>query len=365
MPRDRLSTARHPSDRNPVLRVDGPAELVNAVPYLIGFQPHHSLVLVGLDCGELVVTARLDVAPDVGGGAGELAGDIDHAVQIVTNAGVTTVIVLLFDVEPDGRSGRSALDRLVPTLYQHGLDIADVLAVRDERWRSLLCGDGQCCPPEGRPVGERTSAFAAAATVAGVVVHPDRGALAVVLEPDEDARSAIGPAVEAALADRVARSASGPPGRDHRAVRALFAAARAADESSADDGSVIAAEDHELAGLGAALTDIAVRDSVWLAIDDGRIDGRPLWALLARRLPGPHDAAPAFLYGWAAWRDGNGAVAAIAARRALTADPDYTAADLLLAAVEAGVDPRRVPKLRRPRGARSADGAGQATRTKT
>ncbi len=52
---------------------------------------------------------------------------------------------------------------------------------------------------------------------------------------------------------------------------------------------------------------------------------------LARRLPAPYDAAPLFLFGWASWRSGNGALAGIAAERALDSDPSYSAADLLLA----------------------------------
>jgi len=40
------------------LRLRGPADLIAAVPYLLGFQPSDSLVLVGLDRGRLVVTAH-------------------------------------------------------------------------------------------------------------------------------------------------------------------------------------------------------------------------------------------------------------------------------------------------------------------
>ncbi len=103
--------------------------------------------------------------------------------------------------------------------------------------------------------------------------------------------------------------------------------------------------------FGAALSDIELRDSVWMAVDDGRLGGRPLWRELARRLPSPYDAAPLFLYGWAAWRSGDGALAGIAADRAVGSDPGYSAADLLLAALAQGVDPGRLPKLRLPRSA--------------
>lgn len=98
-----------------------------------------------------------------------------------------------------------------------------------------------------------------------------------------------------------------------------------------------------------ALQSYAVRDARWMALDAGRLHGVELWVNLARRLPNPHDAAPLFLAGWCSWRGGNGALAGIAAERALAADPGYSAANLLLAALARGIDRRKMPRLRRPR----------------
>jgi hypothetical protein len=106
-----------------------------------------------------------------------------------------------------------------------------------------------------------------------------------------------------------------------------------------------------VARLAAGLADIAVRDSVWLAVDQRRLDGRALWRELARRAPEPYDAAALFLFGWAEWRAGNGVLAGIAAERALASDPGYTAAELLLGALRQGLDPRRTPRLRMPKSA--------------
>ena len=43
------------------LSITGPASLIAAVPYLLGFEPADSLVLVGLQNGRLIVSARLDL----------------------------------------------------------------------------------------------------------------------------------------------------------------------------------------------------------------------------------------------------------------------------------------------------------------
>jgi hypothetical protein len=107
--------------------------------------------------------------------------------------------------------------------------------------------------------------------------------------------------------------------------------------------------DEQLTRFGVALRRIPVRDAVWLGLDSGRIDGRQLWLRLATGLPSPYDAAPLFLFGWASYRDGNGAMARIAADEALVSDPGYTAADLILAALGNAINPRDLPKLRRTR----------------
>jgi hypothetical protein len=122
--------------------------------------------------------------------------------------------------------------------------------------------------------------------------------------------------------------------------RAIFAAARAADAGAAR------LPDDQVARFGVGLAETHLRDSVWLAIDDGRLDGFELWRDLGRRLPPPYDAPALFLAGWASWRAGNGTLASVAAQRAVESDPTYSAADLLLAAISQGLDPRGVPRLR-------------------
>ncbi|MDQ6849192.1 MAG: DUF4192 family protein [Actinomycetota bacterium] len=50
----------HTTD-SPSLQVRGPADLLAAVPYLLGFHPQESLVIIGLADNRVVVTARLDL----------------------------------------------------------------------------------------------------------------------------------------------------------------------------------------------------------------------------------------------------------------------------------------------------------------
>lgn len=334
-------------------RISGPGDLLQAIPYLLGFYPRRSLVLVGLANGVLVVTARLDLVD------AQHQDVIDQTVSAMSGGGSSSLVAAVYDDAPAAQSPpvgspdlRSAWADLAVAAERAAEAaqclVMDVLLVAADRWWSFSCGSPGCCPLEGRPMPEEPSAFAAAATYAGVVALPDRHALEAMFEPlPETERDRLVPAMGQAEDATVAAVLDSHARRHERSLKpTIFAAARAADEPGWPGLA-----DAEAARFAAALADIRMRDAVWMAIDDGRIDGRPLWLALARRLPAPYDAPPAFLFGWAAWRAGDGALAGIAADRAITSDPAYSAADLLLAALSRGIDPRRMPKLRLPRSA--------------
>ncbi|MGH8862248.1 MAG: DUF4192 domain-containing protein, partial [Jatrophihabitantaceae bacterium] len=236
-----------------------------------------------------------------------------------------------------------------------GLAVDDVALVSGARLWSLVCGNPACCPPEGRSISG-TSAAVAAATYAGLVALPDRASVAALLDPaPDDDRQCLGQALYEAESDAVAAVLRGDEARRHRStVRALFATARALDEAGADG----VLDDATLVRFGAALQSIPLRDSAWIAVDCERVDGRALWRRLGTLLPPPYDAPPLFLFGWASYRRGDGALAGIAAERALQSDPDYSAADLLLSALTQAIDPRRLPRLR---GSSSARAGGRPT----
>jgi Domain of unknown function (DUF4192) len=330
------------------VRLHGPADLVHAIPYLLGFHPHESLVLIGLDGRELVVTARIDLVDSSD------AAVVTATMTAMRRGGTCEVVAALLTERPAGQRQRRVNDvrLLFDAAAAAGCELMDVLLVSAGRWRSLVCADPFCCPPEGREIpAPEQSAVAASATFAGLVALPDRDSLAALLTPSSDTeRNGLAPTLAAEQAARERRMHADGPERGRRSdTRALFAAARRADAASVT--CPVTPSDEEVVRFGVALTDIAVRDSVWLAVDDTRLDGRELWRVLAVRLPVPYDAAPLFLFGWCSWRAGNGALAGIAAERAIDSDPGYSAADLLLAAVRHGIDPRRLPRLRLRRSA--------------
>lgn len=331
------------TDNLPVLRISGPADLLQAVPYLLGFHPQTSLVLIGLAEGHLVVTSRLDV-DDV---AEE--GLLRHAVRGMVNGGAETVVAAIYDERSvpgrDGLPWRGLAGDLGECCAAAGALLGDVLLVCAGRWWSLQCDSPSCCPPDGQPLPGSPSAFVAAATYAGMVALPDRASMEALLAPaPQGEREALRPLITEAEGVAVQATAGGTARRWERlGRRELLAAARAADRGDLE------LDERTAARLGVALRRTAVRDALWSAADTDRIDGRELWRALARRLPAPYDAAPLFLFGWGSWRHGNGALANVACDRAIASDPRYSAADLLLAALAHAVDPRRVPRMQAPK----------------
>ena len=320
---------RHQPDE-PVLRLRRAQDLIEAVPYLLGFHPHSSVVIVGLaagagHAGRVTITARLDIA-DLAGESVMAACSAQTAAQTATSvagSGATRVVGVVFaGADDDPRTCRRAIRCAGRACERAGLQVGEWL---------VAAPSGDSLPPPG--------VIATAATYAGLVARPDRESMVALLDPDPSAeRELLRSGLDRACSIRRQAILAGRGDRFHRgSVRALFSASRA----------LLPADDAQVVRLGAALTDIAVRDACWLAVEAGRIDGESLWRELARRLPSPYDAAPLFLFGWLRWRAGDGALAGIAARAALVSDPDCRAAALLEGALSQGMDPFRTPRLRK------------------
>ncbi|MCU1688773.1 MAG: hypothetical protein JWN20_701, partial [Jatrophihabitantaceae bacterium] len=356
-----------PFEPTPVLALGGPAELIDSVPYLLGFHPRDSLVLVGLGSSpngrdRVGVSARVDLADLVVD-----PGIVRRCTAALARSGAHSAVVLIYDSEaaggapdpqtdgdaPEEMPWRAVIDEVGDALEDAQLSVRDALLVGDDLWWSYLCSDPACCPPGGSARSGPGSRTAATATYAGLSALPDREALEGVLAPQSpDLLAPMTPLLDAAEAAEF-EAILGDRQASHRrsVIRALFAAARAsARDAPAGDPSREQANEQQpspvqMARFGVALGDIAVRDACWLALEGGRIPASGLWRTLAHALPPPYDAQPLFLLGWQEWRAGNGTLAGIAASRALRSDPGCSAARLLLDALAHGLDPRRSPRL--------------------
>lgn len=86
------------------------------------------------------------------------------------------------------------------------------------------------------------------------------------------------------------------------------------------------------------LTHVPVRDHAWERTD-GRDEDIALWTDVLRRAEPELIAVPAALLAFAAWRAGQGALAAVALERALAEHPGHSMALLLDDLLRRGVPP--------------------------
>ncbi|MGW7664679.1 DUF4192 family protein, partial [Streptomyces sp. NPDC054756] len=366
-----------------------PDELADALPYLLGYRPEDSIVLVALHDadgrGRFGGRARLGIpasADDWESAAGQLAHGLVTGSER-RGARPEQMVAFLCQEPAKGETGRQVMERLRPLAQKTRLacgsldvPVVEALCISDGRFWSYCCDRDECCPPEGRAMGlPGTSVLAAAAAYAGVQVRGSLRQLRARLQPLEtgaaleqevaldtvalelvprvlDVATRAGVAVETLeLAERLLRRFAEAP-----VVSGTLIADLRDDELLAHD---------EAARLILGLQDRATRDRVAEWMEDGEAaPALRLWRALARRCVRPyheHAAAPLTLAGWVAWSSGDDLEAREAFAMALAADPDYLFARLLHQACNEGLDPESIRRCLRAertgRGRRSAEAA--------
>ncbi|MHA5051194.1 DUF4192 domain-containing protein [Streptomyces sp. SD15] len=375
-----------PSEHQVTLRT--PAELADALPYLLGYRPEDSIVLVALHDRErrgrfggrarLGIPAHADDWPSV---AEQLAQGLVKGSERRGARPESMVAYLCLEPE-SGESGRDVMERLRPLAQllrtacgRLDVPVIEALCISDGRFWSYCCPGQGCCSSDGEPIGlPGTSVIAAAATYAGLQVRGSLREFTARLVPWESAvaleQEAALDTASMALVPRILDDES----RAHVAAEALELARqimkRLADAPPVsgtrpadlrDDGLM---EHDEAATLILGLQDRTTRDRAaeWMEGDEAGPALR-LWRALARRCVGSygeHAAAPLTLAGWVAWSTGDELEAREALAMALGADPDYLFARLLHQACNEGLDPESIRRcLRAERIGRTGAQAGQ------
>lgn len=335
----------------PRLELSSPADLLAAIPYLLGFHPADSLVLVGIRDRHVAVTFRVDLPPP-GDATDALIGYLLDVLGRPRRRHRRVRLVLVGygqpgRVEPFVAAVRAAF-------AAHDLPVLDALRVTGDRFWPLT---DPSPAGAGRPFS-LDSPVAAAATVAGMVALPDRAELTSRVAPVEGpARVAMERAThqaEVRWGDLLTGSADLTEAHDRILAAGLTAIRTAttryqptpetaptspAPAPDPGDGASRLTDD-EVAWLGMVLGVSRVRDEAWGLADTADRGGQlALWAELVRRLEDRYLAPAAALLAYVAWQHGNGPYATVALDRALAADPDYPMAQLLSEALAAGMPP--------------------------
>ncbi|WHM36088.1 DUF4192 family protein [Streptomyces sp. BPTC-684] len=375
-------------DDDPQLTLRNPAELADALPYLMGFHPTDSIVMVALHGRRGRFGGRLRL------GIPRAPGEWPHVAEQLAECLVAgserrgprpdaIIAFLCQDPDPAGEvTAGQVMERLRPLaqLLRTACGALDVpvleaLCISDGRYWSYCCPDARCCPPEGNVLAmPGTSVLAAAATFAGLQVRGSLREMEARLAPwrrpaAADQERVLAVAEEALVPRildeeerlRVGRETLDLAGRVMRRLSGAPPATGRTDADALDDGLI--AHD-EAAALVLGLQDRTTRDRAaeWMEGPDAAPAQR-LWRALARRCVGrygEHAAAPLTLAGWVAWSTGDEPAARVALGLALRADPEYQFAQLLHQACNQGLDPEALRRcLREER--REREGATAAT----
>ncbi|MBQ6644083.1 MAG: DUF4192 domain-containing protein [Saccharopolyspora sp.] len=342
------------------VRLGDPADVLAAVPHLLGFTPSQSLVLVALHetsdtsaaCG---VTLRIDLPESENHSAlaeylvkGPLARQDATAVLLV--------IVGTDDREPDDPDGQPGA--APPTDHAAGeagslpySGLAGVLAgafreagfsIWHLLWTPRLraggswqCYDDPTCG--GKIPDPKSSAMGAALAASGAVTFESRSELERLVAPESEELSARW---SAKLNELIEESAREPAGARKDVELVLGAVARTAANEALTELDQLRVQ--------LALSDSRVRDlCLSAALGDNAMAAEQLWLTLVRKAPAPEVAEVAAMLAFSAYLRGEGALAGVALERIESCRPEHPLGCLLRGALDAGVPPKHLESLTR------------------
>ncbi|MGW4202553.1 DUF4192 domain-containing protein [Streptomyces sp. NPDC004726] len=370
-----MNKHQEPTDRpdEPQITLRGPAELADALPYMLGYRPTDSVVMVALhgSSGRFGGRVRVGIpcSPSEWPPAARQLAECLIEGSERRGSRPDGIVLFLCQDPAEGESSHSVMERLRPLAQRlrtacGALDVPvyEALCLSGGRFWSYCCPDERCCPPEGNTlVPSGTSVMAAAAAYAGIQVRGSLKEMEARLEPwTTSAAHAQEKALDSVAASLVPRVLEGE-GRKEVAdetvglARGLMRRLAGAPGDRSPAGADLADDrlitDDEAAALILGLQDRETRDRAaeWMEGPDAESALR-LWRAMARRCVRSFEeyaAAPLTLAGWVAWSTGDESAARAALGFALRRDPEYVFARLLHQACNENLDPESVRRCLR------------------
>jgi hypothetical protein len=309
-------------------------DLITAVPFLIGFHPTDSIVLISIKDEAIGLAMRIDLPTELDSDAIELLAH--HFLREEAQS------ALLVAYMPDSRDdGDSLLISLGAGLIRSGIDIQESIVVRGGRYRSIICRDASCCPAMGVsiPIIEE-SEIAAEHVVAGIPMpYANISDLAETISADPSS-------LELQWSDEVNRFYIAEDSEELRALRrdGVETMDLLVDEYRVGHGLT----DRILAArMIGRMSDVQVRDYALGVHGEDTYDLYfTMWRELLRLAPRGFVAPIACIVAAMAYEGGDGALAQKALDRAFADDEKYPLAQLLRRVFNAGWPPESFAQMR-------------------
>jgi hypothetical protein len=301
-----------------------PEDLIALVPYLLGFHPEESVVLLTFGAPTGSFHARTDLPT----GRKERAAMVRTLCDAVRNNGAEVTAVVVFSV--DAPLARASCGDLVTALRRSGVSVVDAIRADGTWWWSVLDEDA-----EPHPYDLSCHRFTAERVLEGQAAFRSRADLAAsIVGSDPADTEQIAAAADEVADELLARGQDGTLGIAR--TNAVWLRDRLALALEVDTPLPVpdAARVLVLAQL-VPMRDVAcARMSRTSAPDHVRV-----WRDLLRRAPRDLVPGAASLLGLAAWLDGDGALAWCAVDRCREVDPGHSLAQHLADLLQQAVPP--------------------------
>jgi hypothetical protein len=310
-----------------------PHDLLAAIPFLIGYHPENSLVLLALKDDTVGMAMRVDMPTDIAPESYDLL-----ASHFQREAADAALVVAYVDSQTDPEP---VLINTSAALLRAGISIKESLIVSDGRYRSMLCHDSECCPPLGSPIPDiDSSRIAAEHVIAG---HPMPYANVSGLV---QSIAALPSAMEESWQCEV--QAFWVESDSENLLDLQRDGATAVIDLAGEYTQGRGAEDRELAArVIGRISDIQVRDFALGSHNDETADAYwQMWRDLLLIAPRGFVAPIASIFAALAYERGEGALAHKALDRALADDERYSLALLLRRVFTAGWPPQSFSAMR-------------------
>ena len=309
-----------------------PIDLLAAVPFLIGYAPENSLVLVGLRADEMSLAMRIDYPEDVD--LDQIDTLANHLVKEKSDGAL--LVAYLPDEVMDAEC---LLTPLREAIEMRDIKVRECVVVSNGKWRSSICQDPSCCPPEGSqlPTFEETRIAAEQVAQGKPLPFPNLEKLleSIQSESNEEIKSfveKIKPINYKADGVRVLQREG--------ALAINDLAAEFAQKGTSQDNLLIAL-------VLKRLLDLQVRDYAMGIVSEENIETMwQMWRHLMKLAPKGYIAPVATLFSAINYERGDGAMASKALDRAFADDANYPLAKLLKRVYAAGWPPESFAKMR-------------------
>ena len=318
------------------IQIDGPANLLATVPYLLGFNPEKSLVIVAVKGQHdlVVVSMTLDLPDKIE----DLDANFMNNLKETLKRSGADGLVAIFYVESNPHRLQSVSALLMAEMSSE-FHVRDILWVCDFKWASYLCSDESCCPVEGRKLEiDKPSIAETELVLAGRLVVPKRSDLKNFLESTTVNQELI--PILSQLARQKAKAEHSQTLEKWESTQFKFLTSK----------KMIQDLDPKLsARLLFGLTDIPIRDALLSHhIEMAQVKEDPNeylfqvaqnWAQVAKVSPSTYRSPICTCIAVFMWQAGEGILARSAIEFALAQDPQFHLAKLINNALDSGMPP--------------------------